>query len=318
MRERTQGSQPAFSTAKSGWNQSCLSSLWGHPPANQVVHVSAAVTKVPLVGLSRRLDAAGVSEAGELEAHSSVLEALRDHVKFRVLEGGNPGLNRDLESSTMKTEPLSGLVLTAGSALSDQGDERWLSAESRGGVPSAGTAPVPVVNALELVDDELRDRFLTRVFTLHRWRQACGATPSVAKLQAFHGANKSLFTAHDESSTRALGRSIASCRGAEVSDLAHEYIIQAMRILDRPAGRGAHVNVLQHVLGHFRGTLEPPTRAALHEMLGDYAQGQVPLAVVREVLLGHARAVGSEWLRSQTYLAPYPMGLGHAQAADPA
>ena len=266
--------------------------------------------KRPLVGLSRGGNEARVSGAGELEVRPSVLEDLSDYVVFLVLEGEGRGLASGIEASATQRESLSGLVLIDPSTPSDQGHPHELFKESLEAGRRAPMYLVPVVRSHELFDGQVRDRFLTRVFTLHRWRQTCGDMPSVAQLQGFHAANKSLFTAHDESSTRALGRSIASCGSSEVSDLAHEYIIQVMRILDRPAGRGAHVNVLQHVLGHFRGTLDQSTREALHEMLRDYAQGQVPLAAVREVLFGHARAVGSEWLRNQTYLAPYPLEQG--------
>jgi uncharacterized protein YbbK (DUF523 family)/uncharacterized protein YbgA (DUF1722 family) len=168
---------------------------------------------------------------------------------------------------------------------------------------------VPIEENGRLKDDGLRDRFLTRVFTLHRWRQTCGASPTLANLQSFHAENKSLLTAHDEASTRALGRSIASCKASQAGDLAHAYIAQVMTILNRPVGRGAHINVLQHVLGHFRGTLQQPTRHALQFMLREYAHGHVRLAAVRGLFHHHAQQVGSQWLREQTYFAPYPVAL---------
>ena len=168
---------------------------------------------------------------------------------------------------------------------------------------------VPIEEDGRLEDEGLRDRFLTRVFTLHRWRETVGDRPTMARLQAFHASHKSLFTAHDEAATRALGRGIATCKAEHLSAYAEQYIRHVMTLLTRPAGRGAHINVLQHVLGHFRNTLGQPTRNALQFMLGEYAQGHVRLAPVRGLFHHHAQTAGSEWLQNQAYFSPYPIAL---------
>ncbi len=168
---------------------------------------------------------------------------------------------------------------------------------------------VPIEEDGRLGDEGLRDRFLTRVFTLHRWREQCGDTPTAAQLQNFHATHKSLFTAHDEGKTRELGRRLATCDATSLEDFSQEYIQEAMTLLTRPAGRGAHVNVLQHILGHFRETLERPARNALHFMLGEYAQGHVRLAPVRGLFYHHAQVAGSPWLSNQAYFSPYPIRL---------
>ena len=83
--------------------------------------------------------------------------------------------------------------------------------------------------------------------------------------------------------------------------------MEALRV---PATRGRHTNVLQHMLGYFRGRpAARQTASELEEVVHDYERGLVPLVVPLTLLRHHVRRQGVEYLAGQTYLDPDPKEL---------
>ena len=72
------------------------------------------------------------------------------------------------------------------------------------------------------------------------------------------------------------------------------------------ATRRRHTNVLQHLAGHFKQDLDSEDRAELTDVIDRYREGGLPLVVPITLLRHHTRRHGSDWVRSQTYLNPYP------------
>jgi uncharacterized protein YbgA (DUF1722 family) len=82
--------------------------------------------------------------------------------------------------------------------------------------------------------------------------------------------------------------------------------MEALRI---PATRGRHTNVLQHMAGYFRRTLDAGDRKELEEVIADYQRGLVPLAVPFTLLRHHVRRQETQYLAGQVYLDPDPKEL---------
>ena len=70
-----------------------------------------------------------------------------------------------------------------------------------------------------------------------------------------------------------------------------------------------HTNVLQHVLGAFRRTLDADARAELAALIEDYRRGGVPLLVPLTLIRHHVRRIGVPYLEGQSYLEPHPKEL---------
>ena len=70
-----------------------------------------------------------------------------------------------------------------------------------------------------------------------------------------------------------------------------------------------HANVLQHMLGYFKQTLDRESRAELLAHIGDYAGGRVPLVVPLTLFAHHIRRCGVLYLTDQVYLRPHPVEL---------
>ena len=84
------------------------------------------------------------------------------------------------------------------------------------------------------------------------------------------------------------------------------YIEGYMGALAKPATTRRHVNVLDHMAGHFKKLLDGKTKAALHDVIADYAGGLVPLIVPVTLIAHYTRVLDVQWLARQSYLHPHP------------
>lgn len=168
---------------------------------------------------------------------------------------------------------------------------------------------VPCEEEGRLGDPILRDNFITRVFTLHRWRCMLkeGLTP--AALLDFHTRHKLLVLAHHPPTYTALGRLLANLRQVDLEQVASNYLLTLMRGLKHIATRGKNVNVLQHLMGYLREAIGKDDRDELALILEQYRSGQVPLIVPMTLLRHHFRRHPNPYVTGQIYLEPHPPEL---------
>ena len=161
-----------------------------------------------------------------------------------------------------------------------------------------------------LNDASLRESFVERVFAYDRWIRTMthGCTPG--ELVAFHTRHKFLLLSHSEVHYRAAGRLVADA-GRRVRDrLAHEYLSAFMEGMRRQATRRRHTNVLQHLCGFLKHSIDAGDRRALSEIIEEYRTGTVPLVVPIRFLRHHFRRAPDRYVEMQHYLEPYPDELG--------
>jgi uncharacterized protein YbgA (DUF1722 family)/uncharacterized protein YbbK (DUF523 family) len=168
---------------------------------------------------------------------------------------------------------------------------------------------LPVEEEGRLNDARLRENFVERVFAYHRLRSFFAERWTLGTLVAFHTAHKLQLLAHSPVDYRELGRLVADSKGVPRSTLRATYEAGFMRALSKRATPRRHVNVLHHILGHFRGRLDDEARAELRSLIDDYREGLIPL-VVPITLLGHyVRKLSVSYLSGQCYLEPHPKEL---------
>jgi uncharacterized protein YbgA (DUF1722 family) len=83
-------------------------------------------------------------------------------------------------------------------------------------------------------------------------------------------------------------------------------LLGALATIAAPRRRG---NVLQHMLGYFKQTLDRESRAELLALIEDYAGGRVPLVVPLTLFAHHIRRCAVPYLSDQIYLRPHPVEL---------
>jgi uncharacterized protein YbgA (DUF1722 family)/uncharacterized protein YbbK (DUF523 family) len=160
-----------------------------------------------------------------------------------------------------------------------------------------------------LNDPQLRENFIVRVFSHHRWRQLTRTRVRPADLVAFHARHKFLLMAHSEPHLRALGRLVARQRAEHPPELSRQYAEGFFAALQVKTTRRTHTNVLQHIAGHLRERLDRRDREELHATIADYRGGVVPLIVPLTLLKHHIGRLELAYLQDQIYLEPHPREL---------
>ena len=164
-----------------------------------------------------------------------------------------------------------------------------------------------------LNDPTLRESFVERVFAYDRWLRtmANGTTPG--RLVSFHTRHKLLLLSHSEVHYRAAGRLVADAgrRGRRGrAGLGREYLSTFMEGMRRRATRRRHTNVLQHLAGYLKRSIDAGDRQALAAIIEEYRVGTVPLVVPIRFLRHHFRRAPDRYVEMQHYLEPCPDDLG--------
>lgn len=166
----------------------------------------------------------------------------------------------------------------------------------------------PIEEEGRLQDQSLRENFIERVFGYHRW-QVLDTRLTRGRLVAFHTAHKYLLLAHSQRHYRELGQIVADAKQRSTRDLARTYGNLFMEALAVKTTIRKHVNVLQHLAGHFKDALSATVRGEFHAVISDYQNGLVPLSVPVTLLRHYVRVLDVPYLRDQVYLAPHPKEL---------
>jgi uncharacterized protein YbgA (DUF1722 family)/uncharacterized protein YbbK (DUF523 family) len=165
---------------------------------------------------------------------------------------------------------------------------------------------LPVEEEGRLSDPRLRDHFLERVFAFRRLRDLFESRWTVGDVVRFHAAHKLVLLAHATRAYTDLGRLVAIAKSVDRSSLHARYTAGFMDALSRIATPPRHVNVLHHMAGYFKKTLDARSRAELSAAIADYRRGAVPLIVPVTLIRHHVHVHDIRYLANQIYLAPQP------------
>jgi uncharacterized protein YbgA (DUF1722 family)/uncharacterized protein YbbK (DUF523 family) len=168
---------------------------------------------------------------------------------------------------------------------------------------------LPVEEEGRLSDPRLRENFVERVFAYRRLKTLFAGRWSVGALVAFHTAHKLALLAHSPAAYTALGQLVAQARALPRAGLRARYEREFMAALRVMATPRRHVNVLMHMAGYLRRTVDEDSRRELRQVIEDYGAGLVPLVVPLTLLQHHVRRTGEPYLSGQVYLSPHPKEL---------
>ena len=171
---------------------------------------------------------------------------------------------------------------------------------------------LPVEESGRLNDPGLRENFIVRVFTLHRWKEMMNAGLSASALVQFHSSHKYLIMSRNYGAYKTLGRMISNLDKPDLQATADQYIEALMAALAEPPKRGAQCNVLQHLMGYLKQGLSGRDKQELLTSIEDYRNGIIPLIVPIALLRHHFEQEADQhaYPLQQHYLAPYPHELG--------
>ena len=128
-------------------------------------------------------------------------------------------------------------------------------------------------------------------------------------LVRFHTAHKLTLMAHSPAAYQSLGRLVGSAKDRKRSELASDYergFMAALKVIATPK---RHANVLQHMLGYFKTSLDVDARTELLELIDEHRLGRIPLVVPMTLMRHHVRRQNVAYLAGQSYLDPHPREL---------
>ena len=169
---------------------------------------------------------------------------------------------------------------------------------------------LPVEEDGRLLDANLRENFVTRIFACHDYQQMLQSGFTVGKLVAFHSRYKFLVMAHSPTAYRELGRLVAQARLFAPDELAQRYLLDLMQALKQQATRKQQANVLMHLQGFFKKMLTSAAKQELLALIHKYRQGHLPLLAPLTLLRHHLAQHPHQYLAAQQYLQPFPDELG--------
>jgi len=165
---------------------------------------------------------------------------------------------------------------------------------------------LPVEEEGRLNDPVLRENFISRVFVYDRWRRLTADGLTAAGLIAFHSDHKYLVMAHSQAAYRRLGQMLSHLKGADLAAVGEMYLAELMEALKRRVNRKRHVNVLQHMMGYLKRSIDGGDRAELAANIESYRRGDVPLVVPITLFRHYFRRNPDPYMERQVYLNPYP------------
>ena len=165
---------------------------------------------------------------------------------------------------------------------------------------------LPLEDDGRLNDPGLRESFITRAYTYHDWKQLLREGLTAHKLIEFYSRYKYLVMAHHVPSYKALGPLLANAGKQPLEDLSGSFIQTLMNGLRHRATRRSHSNVLFHLSGYLKRTVNSDERQRLKDLIEQYRLGHIPLVVPVTMLRHHFANNPNAYIDNQVFMAPYP------------
>ena len=113
----------------------------------------------------------------------------------------------------------------------------------------------------------------------------------------------------DQASCRELGQLVAGTTRECLLEDSKKYLLGFMSALKKRASRRNHVNVLQHIQGYLKISLDSDDKKELVRIIENYRKGQVPLIVPITLLNHFFRKHPNVYISNSWYMKPYPEEL---------
>ncbi len=157
-----------------------------------------------------------------------------------------------------------------------------------------------------LTNIHIREHFLTKIFTLARFRALSRNMKSLVK---FHAEHKYLFMGYNQSKLKLAGQVVANHSKKEVEQVFLDYQNVLSQILAKKPTISTNINVLLHIFGYFSKKLTATEKVLFLEQLELYREKRIPLIVVTTILKSWVVRFEEKYLENQYYFDAFPSDL---------
>ena len=148
---------------------------------------------------------------------------------------------------------------------------------------------IPIEEEGRLNDAALCENFFERVYAYSRWKQIPDAGNNVSGLIEFHSRHKLMLMARGSHFYQELGRMVAGTSKKDLLQRREKYIKRFMQVMKLTTHRGRQVNVLQHVMGYLKLSINSDDKQELLSVFEAYRKNQLPLIAPITLLRHHLR-----------------------------
>lgn len=169
---------------------------------------------------------------------------------------------------------------------------------------------LPIEEEGRLHDPLLKENFIKRVYIYHDWQQLVANGLTAECVINFHSRHKMTLILHHYGESKDLGRMISGITAQTVAEIAPDYFSGVMQTLKRVATSRHHAQVLTRVVTSINEQLDAEQKRDILNMIDEYAAGELPLSAPIRLVRHYLKSIDEPYLAQQSYLQPYPDGLG--------
>jgi len=167
----------------------------------------------------------------------------------------------------------------------------------------------PVEDELRLKNQQIRQHFLTRVFSFAEMRNLEKNIKSIKQLIDFHTKYKYLLMLYSQKKLSELGRIVAAYKKGKLDLTVKEYSANFYTALERKPGIKRELNVVNHIYGYFSDKINENEKRHFRNLVKKFEQEKIDKTPIVELLKNFAWRLGTEYLIIQKYFSPYPEEL---------
>jgi uncharacterized protein YbgA (DUF1722 family)/uncharacterized protein YbbK (DUF523 family) len=169
---------------------------------------------------------------------------------------------------------------------------------------------LPIEEEGRLNDPRLRENFILRVYAHSHFRHEVLSNVSLNNLLKFHSRYKYTLMAHSPLLYKELGQMLANVGDTSLDCICHKYFELFMHALAEPASVKNHANTLLHILGYLKKSVSSESRINIASVIDKYRNKKLALITPLTLLSHYIDQHGSQYIKDQRYLCPYPESLG--------
>jgi uncharacterized protein YbgA (DUF1722 family)/uncharacterized protein YbbK (DUF523 family) len=173
---------------------------------------------------------------------------------------------------------------------------------------------LPIEDEGRLNDLVIREHFIKQITLYHAAQTMYKSVTTTSELEAFHVQHKMLLRLHSTANLKHLGRMLANATKNDIETIKQEYFECFVQSFLTPAKPSEHYTLLQRCFRGINQHLSKTDRADIQQNLQAYLNQEVPLAVPIMLLRHYAQRYNQSFILQQSYLYPYPDGLGLMRA----
>ena len=168
---------------------------------------------------------------------------------------------------------------------------------------------LPVEDEGRLNDYWIKRDFLTKIFSYARLRYLKDNYKDINDLLKFHQEHKYLLMLYDPYVLKQMGNLLAGWKKYGLNQTMDHYVNLFYKALSKKSNLNKHLNVIQHIYGHFSNKISNSEKKHLLRMIDKFKNNRLQLEGLLEYIKSFIYRFNDSYLKSQFYLNPFPEEL---------